>query len=56
MPAVQQESERDGQCVWRMMMDATVVFPHPGGPKRMIEGGGSFSNRVRKTAPDPNKS
>ena len=30
-------------------MVAIVVLPQPGGPKRIREGGGSFSNRFRIT-------
>ena len=44
---VQQESDTKGQRVRREMIVATVVFPHPGGPQRMTECGGSRSSRVR---------
>ena len=56
MPAVQQESEREAQEVCRMMMEAMVVLPQPGGPKRISEGGGSCSRSVRRTVPAPKRS
>ena len=56
MPAVQHESVRNGHDVWWAMMDAIVVFPHPGGPKRMIEGGGSRCSSVRIAAFSPKTS
>lgn len=55
-PAVQHESVRNGQDVWWAMMEAIVVFPHPGGPKRIIEGGGSRWSSVRIAAFSPKTS
>ena len=53
MPAVQHDSVRNGHDVWCAMTEAMVVFPHPGGPKRMIDGGGSRWRSCRIAAFSP---
>ena len=56
IPQVQHESVLNGHFVHFDIIYATVVFPQPGGPTRMKEGGGSRSSRVRTVQPSPNNS
>ena len=43
--AVQHEKEQHGHFECLMIILAIVVFPQPGGPVRIKEGGGSFSSK-----------
>ena len=44
---VQQENVQEVHLDRDMMILARVVFPQPGGPVKIIDGGGSFSKRRR---------
>lgn len=56
MLAVQHEKEQHGHFDWLMIILAIVVFPQPGGPVRIKEGGGSFSSNVLTILPCWNSS
>ena len=56
MPEVQQDRVLKGQLVVREITEAIVVFPHPGGPNRIIDGGGSRCSKRRIIASCPKMS
>ena len=50
------ENVTNRACVVRAMMRASVVFPDPGGPQKIIDGMRSFSMALRRNRPGARRS